>query len=83
MDALQAIATKYQALAARLDEAARRVEEAASPAEARATLEGLEPTLEMLQTWTSKKAARQYAARPTSRAAAALGAAPGPAGNRE
>jgi hypothetical protein len=63
-------------LAARLDEAVRRVEEATGPAEARATLEGLEPTLEMLQAWTSKKAARQYAARPTSRAAAALGAAP-------
>ncbi len=63
-------------LAARLDEAARRVEEATGPAEARATLAGLRPTLEMLQAWTSKKAARQYAARPTSRAAAALGAAP-------
>ena len=63
-------------LAARLDEAARRVEGATGPTEARATLEGLGPTFEMLQAWTSKKAARQYAARPTSRAAAALGAAP-------
>jgi hypothetical protein len=63
-------------LAARLDEATRRIEGAAGPAEARATLDGLRPTFEMLQTWTSKKAARQYAARPTSRAAAALGAAP-------
>jgi hypothetical protein len=63
-------------LAARLDEAARRVEETTSPTEARDILEGLRPTLEMLQAWTSKKAARQYAARPTSRAAAALGAAP-------
>lgn len=63
-------------LAARLDEAARRVEKATSPAEVIATGEGLEPTLEMLRAWTSKKAARQYATRPTSRAAAALGAAP-------